>query len=462
MSSIIEAKDGAIEQMTSERVEAEKQMQEMREAVQNTVEEKNSIVDYWKAENTKIVEENEQRFTEKIKVSQMNIEECQTEITSLRNTVETLSGETEDLEARLENAEDIAKDLGEKNEEYRKSLENAQGERERALQEKSLAEDKLAFFEHQVEGMQAEHQSVLSKHQSELEQARLFAKTLKDEANEKDIEIERAGKEIENLKEEVTKGRKKVKRLKRELDVAKRDSQELAEGIRIEMEKVVDAIHEEKVGLYSDVLSKDSQLQEARIHADQLMKEKEQWTARMRTVGSDETKTLGSLDTDILVGTSDIEMGLTDKDRLNLQIQQLRNEKDQIVANLEAKITTLKNDYCDLEKLKREGDLKVAELIAKMAHKQHEDTTKGASDPKQKLQLYGNEVRSMRGEFEMLKKEASGFADASKMLLGQLESELAGMILNAAQVQQQQQPKQQAQQQQQQQQVLEKVSKVVY
>ena len=459
MSSIIEAKDGAIEQMTSERVEAEKQMQEMREAVQNTVEEKNSIVDYWKTENNKIIEENERRFTEKIQISQMNIEECQNEITLLRNTVDTLNGEAEDLQARLENAEDIAKDLGERNEEYRKSLEDAQGELERALQGKSLAEDKLAFFEHQVEGMQAEHQSVLSKHRSELEQARISAETLKTEVSEKNTEIERTGSEMQSLKDEVTKGKKKVKRLKRELDATKRDSQELAEGIRMEMEKVVDALHEEKMSLYSDVLSKDSQLQEARIHADQLVKEKEQWTARMRTSGSDETRTPRSIETDILVGNSDIEMGFTDKERLNLQIQQLRNEKDQIVANLEEKITGLRNDYCALEKSKREQDLKNAELTAKLAHKQREDTTKGVIDPKQKLQLYGSEVKTMRGEFEMLKKEASGFADASKMLLGQLESELTGMILNAAQVQQQQQ-KQDPQQQQQQQQFgqLEQVS----
>ncbi|XP_065072154.1 nesprin-1-like [Rhopilema esculentum] len=422
LSNVIEAHEETIAETGKEKLEIEKSMQEMREEVQRVVEEKDSIVENLRNEKNRVLEDNELKFNEKIEMSQSSIVDCQEEITNLRNKVDSQNEEIEVYKARVKESEDMAKSFSEANENLQASLANIQFELEEAIQNKNLVEDKLAFFEHQVEGMRNEHENQVSRHQFELDQATIAVEALRRGIAERDQVIAGFGNDIHVLKDDLIKNKKKSKRLKRDLETAKRSSQELSAGIRVEMEKVVDEMHQEKANLYSDMLSKERELQEARIHTDQLMKEKEHWNIRPREI-------------ELLTGSSGTEKPMGDTERLSLQVNQLMREKEKVIDNFESKVSQLKDDLFAMEKVKRGGDLKIAELTAKLDHLQQKGGLAETSEQQEKLQDYSTKVKSVKGDFEELKKEASGFADASKLMLGQLQNELTGMILTAAQKQ---------------------------
>ena len=425
LNSIIDAHEETIERINSEKIGIQKSMQEMREEVRRTVDEKNNIVEYWKNQNGKILEENEMKFSEKIEISQRSIEECQMEIIALREQVESQNKEIESLKEQLNTAESAAKDFGEKKDNCEVIVTNLRNELERALEEKSLFEDKLTFFEHQVDGMKNEHGKEVQMHQNEVEEVNGAMEALKIAVDDRDKEIAALESEVQSLKEELGKSKKKSKRFKREMETLKKTNQELGDGVRIEMEKIVNEIQDEKAALYSEVLAKESQLQEVRIHADQLMQEREQWNSRVRTSGP--------VQHELLVGSADIEMGFSDKERLSLQVNQLKAEKEQVMGTLENKIIQLKSAYDDMEKKKRESDLKAAEFQAKLDHVIKQGTVKEKSKQKDELEGYGLEVKSLKGDIDMLKQEASGFAGTSQMLFGQMEKEITNLLMNAAQ-----------------------------
>ena len=426
LSNVIEAHEETIAETGKEKLEIEKSMQEMREEVQRVVEEKDSIVENLRNEKNRVLEDNELKFNEKIGMSQNSIVECQEEITNLRNKVDSQNEKIEVYKARAKESEDMASGSSEENENLQASLANIQLELEEAIQNKNLVEDRLAFFEHQVEGMRNEHESQVSRHQFELDQATIAVEALRRGIAERDQVMASLGNEIHELKDDLNRNKKKSKRLKRDLETAKRSSQELSDGIRVEMEKVVDEMHQEKDDLYSDMLSKERELQEARIYTDLLMKEKEHWNMRTK-------------ETELLTGSSDTEKPMGDTERMSLQVNQLMREKEKLIDNFELKVTHLKDELFAMEKIKRGGDLKIAELTAKLDHLQQKGGLAETSEQQEKLQDYSTQVKNIKGDFEELKKEASGFADTSKLMLGQLQNELTGMILSAAQKQNAQQ-----------------------
>ena len=423
LNSVIESHEETIERMNVEKVEIEKSMQEMREVVKQVVEEKDSLVEYWRNENRRITDESEKKFKENVEVSQRNIEECQAEIIALREKVNLQFGEIEDLQERLNAAEISAKDLSERNDSYEEVLVNLRGELGHALEEKSLLEDKMAFFDHQFNGMKAEHGRELQAHQEEVEKLSAVAEAMKMSVSEKDQVIVGLGIEKQGLDEEISKSKKKIKRLRRELETSRKSNQELADAIRLEMEKVLYEVQGEKASLYSDVISKDKQLQELRIHADHLVHEREQWNSRMRTSGS--------VETDVLVGNADVKEGLTDKERLGMQVNQLKAEKEEVAANLEGRIVQLKDAYDEMEKRKREGDLRTAELQARLDLLLKQEAAKDNLKQKDKLESYGAEVKNLKGDIEMLRLEAAGLAGSSKMLFGQVEKEITSLFMNS-------------------------------
>lgn len=425
LNSVIDSHEETLERMSAEKIEIEKSMQEMREVVKQVVEEKDSLVEYWKNENHRITDESEKKFKENVEVSQRNIEECQIEIISLREKVSLQLGEIENLQEHLNAAEISTKDLGEQNDSNKVLLGNLRDELGRALEEKSLLEDKMAFFDHQVNGMKMEHGRELQAHQDEVRKLNGVVEALKMTVSEKDQAI--VGLEIEKqgLEDEISKNKKKIKRWRRELETSKKANQELADAIRLEMEKVLYEVQGEKASLYSDVLSKDKQLQELRTHADHLVHEREQWNSRMRISGP--------VESDVLVGGADIKVGFTDKERLGMQVNQLKAEKEEVVANLESRIVEFKNAYDEMEKRKREGDLKTAELQARLDLLLKQEAAKDKLKQKDKLDSYGSEVKSLKGDIEMLRLEAAGLASSSKLLFGLAEKEITSLLMNSTQ-----------------------------
>ena len=424
LNIIIDTHKLTIERMSSEKVEIEKSMQEMREVVKQVVEEKDSLVGYWKNENSRLIEESERKFNENVEVSQRNIEECQAEILALRGQVDAQAGEIESLHEQLNTTEASARELAERTDGGEILVASLRSELGRALEEKSLLEDKIEFFDHQVDTLRNEHGREVQMHQGEIEKLNIVVQDMRTTLHEKDQAITKLESEKQSLNDEINKGKKKIKRWKRELETSKKSNQELTDIIRLEMEQVLSEIQDEKASLYSDVLSKDKQLQELRIHADQLVHEREQWNSRLRSSAP--------IESDVLVGNADInKVGFTDKERLSMQVNQLKAEKDEIVAGLESKILQLKNDYDVMEKSKREGDLKMAELQARLNHLLKQDPTRDKSDQRDKLENYESEVRSLKGDIELLKQEANGLAGSSKMLFGQMEKEITSLLMGA-------------------------------
>ena len=424
LSSIVDAHEETIARLSSEKKEIEKSMQEMREEVQCTVEEKNRIVEHWKNESEKLVADKEAKFKERINMSQSSIEELQAEIVSLRRQVDLQNTETDDLQKSLSVAETAAKDMMEERGSYDASLENVSRDLEHALRERSLLQEQLLLFEGQIDGMKAEREMETRRNEADAASASEVLEALRMAVVEKEHAVSALETEVGSLKEQVNKGKKKAKIYKREVEASKRIGQELANGIRVEMEKVLSEVQEEKAALYADVLSKDSQLQEIRIHADQLVQEREQWNAKIRTSGP--------VQSELLVGSGDVELGFTETERLSMQVNQLKAEKDLVVAHLENKIVQNTNDYYDLDKKKRECDLKLAELQAKCEHLQKVSSAKEKSSHQHKLTAYDAEVKGLKGDIETLKQEASGFAGESRMLLGHVKDELTSMLTNAA------------------------------
>ena len=425
-NSIIDAHKSDLERMKGEKIELEKMMQEMREQVKQTVEEKNSVVEHWKNENSRILEESEIKFNENIEVSQRNVEECQVEIMSLRRQVDSQLEEIRNLQERLSVAETSARDLSERNDSSEALLTNLNSDLGRALEEKSLLEDKIAFFEHQVDGIQTEHRRELQLHQNEVEKANSVIAAQRLALSEKDNAIGVLESEIQAVRDELIKGKKKSKRWRRELETSQKTNQELADAIRVEMEKVLNEVQNENASLYSELLSKDKQLQELRVHADHLVHEREEWNSRM--------KLSGRVESELLARNSDDRMRLSDNERLSMQINQLNYEKEQAIAHMESKMAQLKDAYDAIAKRKREDDLKAAELRAKLDQQLKEVRAKDDSGQRDKLERYDVEVKGLKGDIEILKEEASGLADSSKMIFGQMEKELVALLTNAKQV----------------------------
>ena len=425
-NSIVDAHKSDVERTKAEKIELEKMMQEMREQVKQTVEEKNSVVEYWRNENSRILEESEKRFNENIEISQQNVEECQAEIVSLREQVDSQIEEIRVLQERLSVAETSARDLSERNDHSEALVASLNNDLGLALEEKSLLEDKIAFFEHQVDGIQTEHERELQSHKNEAEKVNSVIEAQRLALSEKDNAIGVLESEIQAVRDELIKSKKKSKRWRRELETAKKTNQELADAIRVEMEKVLSDVQNENASLYSELLSKDKQLQELRIHADHLVHEREEWNSRMKLSGRVESELLGK--------NSDDRMVLSDNERLSMQINQLNHEKEQAVAHMESKMTQLKDAYDALAKRKREDDLRAAELRAKLDQQLKQVRAKDDSGQRDKLERYDIEVKGLKGDIDVLKQEASGLADSSKMIFGQMEKELVALLTNAKQV----------------------------
>ena len=426
LNTLIDAHEETIERTASEKVELQKSMLEMRNEVKNTIDERDGIVSHWKFEASRIVEENVQQNADAIQQNISVIEELEAEINSLRRSVDAQHMQIDALQAQLDTAESRAQHLAQQNQQYSNAAGNINNNLERALQERNLLADRLAFYELQLESIQNESTDTVHKLRNDIEAAERAIQKLRHEVVERENAAVGLREELRISREELEKARKKAKKIKRELDSSKRVDQEIAMNIKQEMENVVNEIQDEKSDLYSQLLSKESAFQEARIYAQQLAQEKEYWVGNMRTTGP--------VDSDVLLGSSDSRPRSPELDGLSLQVQQLKREKDLTVANLERKIAQVTEDYVDVEKRKRHGDLEIAELKARLQHIERGTVeARSKSQKEKKLQVFSNEVHHIKGDFEVLKNETANFAVESKNMLGQLENQLTGLILNSVQ-----------------------------
>eukprot|EP00794_Sanderia_malayensis_P012652 gene12652-13951_t len=431
LNALIDSHEQKIDVVSEEKLELQKSMQEMRSEVEKTISERNDIVNYWRNEADKIAKESNEKIDDLMKMNDSIVQEHSSEINKLKKVIHEQTERIETLQKEFNENKEISKqyeDLRREHDEVKQQNESEMIEMKKALddslQSRHLLEDKLAFYEHQMEIFEQANNDQLDEVRKEIETAEEIIQRLRSDNESKE-------RIVGSLEEEIGKYRKKMTRLKKEADSSLRGNEEQTQNIRNEMENVLKEVQDEKELLYSDLLAKERSLQETRIHADQLMKEKELWITNKRNSGNKETE--------LLLQSSD-GISRSSPESLSLQIQQLNQEKDTVVLQLENQVSQMSADYFNLEKSKRLGDLQIAELKAKLKSSETASIEEKKDETKDKIVSFKNEMNNIKGDFEALKKEATNFTTDSKNLLSDLETELTSFVLSSANKQKPQEP----------------------
>ena len=426
----------ANETLATEKFGIEKSMQEMRQEMEGILREREEMVDHWKSKLDSVVMESSAKETALQTVLQQAITERDQQIALLNAKVEQLELQLSEVSDRHQSTLMKITELSNLNEEIEQFAATNKSELEKTLQERAAVEDKLTFYQSQVEEYVRQKEAEVNSIRAENESTKSAYENLLSDKSDILGNIQGLQNEITNLKHEIERRSKMIKKLNRENESVKKDKEELGSRIRKEMETVLTDIHDERTISYSNALEKESALQELRIHADLIMKEKDHWREKVRQSGKIESERLqGSSVDNLQTGSSNFteQNALTpDDEGLHLQIQQLRREKDLTVNGLESIISNLKSELYEVKKAKSLQDLEIIELKSHLELLKKDVTSPKKSEiPSDKYEVITNvssKVKGMRIEFEELKQETQQMTAGAVIALEEFKESLMTLV----------------------------------